>query len=79
MIVKPRIRNPSIPKDKDMIEIAASGPISLVPEAMKGLLQTFEPSHMLLTLGHVVPPVCARAQSLSGAVSKGETETANDW
>jgi hypothetical protein len=53
MIVNLRIANPSIPKDKDMIEIAASGPISLVPEAMKGLLQTFEPARLLLTLGHM--------------------------
>jgi hypothetical protein len=35
MIVKPRITNPSIPKDKDMIEIAAPGSMSFVPEAMK--------------------------------------------
>jgi hypothetical protein len=53
MIVKPSITNPSIPKDKDMIEIAASGPISLVPEAMKGLLPTLEPARPLLTLGHI--------------------------
>jgi hypothetical protein len=62
MIVNPRITNPSFPKEKDMIEIAASGPISLVPEAMKGLLQTFEPACLPLTLGHVVPPACACIQ-----------------
>jgi hypothetical protein len=35
MIVNPRITNPSIPKDSDMIEIAAPGSILPIPEAMK--------------------------------------------
>jgi hypothetical protein len=35
MIVKPRTTNPSIPKDRDMIDIAAPGSILLIPEAMK--------------------------------------------
>jgi hypothetical protein len=32
---QPRITNPSIPKDSDMIETAAPGSILLIPEAMK--------------------------------------------
>jgi hypothetical protein len=35
MIVNPRITKPSIPKDRDMIDIAAPGSILLIPEAMK--------------------------------------------
>jgi hypothetical protein len=35
MIVNPRITTPSIPKDSDMIKIAAAGSILLIPEAMK--------------------------------------------
>jgi hypothetical protein len=35
MIVNPSITNPSIPKDMDMIDIAAPGSILFIPEAMK--------------------------------------------
>jgi hypothetical protein len=52
MIVKLRITNPSIPNDRDMIDIAAPGSISLVPEAMKRVLQTLYPIRFLATLGH---------------------------
>jgi hypothetical protein len=78
MIVNPRITNPSIPKDKDMIEIAASAPISLIPEAVKGLLQELDPACFHLTHCHSGSP-CLYHPSLTPVVEVGERETANDW
>jgi hypothetical protein len=78
MIVNPRITNPSIPKDKDMIDIAAPGSILLVPEAMKGLLQNLDPARLLLTLGHSGSPCLCLRPVLTKAVAKGKTETANN-
>ena len=78
MIVNPRITNPSIPKDKDMIDIAAPGSILLAPEAMKELLQTLDPARILLTPGHGGSSCLCLPPSLAVAVAKGKTETANN-
>jgi hypothetical protein len=56
MIVNPRITNPSIPKHRDMMDIVIPSSISLVPEPVKGLLKTFDPTRFALTLRHCGSP-----------------------
>jgi hypothetical protein len=78
MMANPRSTNPSIPKDRDMIDIAAPRSILLVPEAVKGLPQTFVPTLFLLTPGHSGPPVLCLHPVYDRAVDVGQMETAND-
>jgi hypothetical protein len=79
MIVNPRITNPSIPKDSDTIEIAAPGSVLLIPKAMKGVLQAFDPARFLLTLSHNGPRCLCLRPVLTEPVARGKTETANGW
>jgi hypothetical protein len=79
MIVNPRITNPSIPKHSDMIDIVIPSSISLVPEPVKGLLKTFNPTLFALTLRHCGSPSFALLPSWLAPVSEGRTERANNW
>jgi hypothetical protein len=50
-----------------------------IPEAVEGQLQTLDETRLLLTLGHVAPPLCACVQFLMAAVDGERMDTAKDW